>query len=70
MQLAQNTVTDLVARAEAAGLIDRERDERDGRVVHLRLTGEGERRLAATVGALEADRAALTALVRSLTDDA
>jgi DNA-binding MarR family transcriptional regulator len=56
LQLAQNTVTDLVARSEAAGLLEREPSDTDGRVVHLRLTAEGERRLAATVGELREDR--------------
>ena len=56
LQLAQNTVTELVARAEAVGLLEREPSGTDGRVVHLRLTEEGDRRLAATVSALRADR--------------
>jgi DNA-binding MarR family transcriptional regulator len=56
LQLAQNTVTELVARAEAVGLLEREPSGTDGRVVHLRLTKEGDRRLAATVSALRADR--------------
>ena len=45
LQLAQSTVTELVRRAEEAGLIEREQSARDGRVAHLRLTAEGERRL-------------------------
>jgi DNA-binding MarR family transcriptional regulator len=56
LKLAQNTVTELVARAEAAGLLHREGSERDGRVIHLHLTHEGERRLAATVSELRAER--------------
>jgi DNA-binding MarR family transcriptional regulator len=59
LRLAQSTVTELVARAEAVGLLERAGSERDGRVVHLRLTAEGERRLAATVAELRADREAL-----------
>lgn len=62
LQLAQNTVTELVARAEAAGLLARESSETDGRVVRLRLTHEGERRLAETVSALRADRRRLVEL--------
>ena len=46
LQLAQNTVTELVQRAEAMGLIERERSDSDGRVAYLRLTAEGDRRLA------------------------
>ena len=44
LQLAQHTVTELVARAEAARLIRRERSARDARVSCLRLTADGERR--------------------------
>ena len=66
MQLAQNSVTELVARAEAIGPIEREGSATDGRVVHLRLTAEGERRLAATVRELRADRDHLVAVVSAL----
>ena len=45
LQLAQSTVTELVSRAEEVGLIEREQSTSDGRVAHLRLTAEGERRL-------------------------
>jgi DNA-binding MarR family transcriptional regulator len=66
MQLAQNTVTDLVRRAEEAGLLCREPSPVDGRVTYLALTAEGERRLAGTVGALHEDRERLIELVRAL----
>ena len=56
LQLAQSTVTELVGRAERVGLIERERSERDLRVAHLRLTAEGERRLALSVLGLEQER--------------
>jgi DNA-binding MarR family transcriptional regulator len=46
LQLAQHTVTELVGRSEEAGLISRERSTSDGRVAYLRLSAEGERRLA------------------------
>src|ERR671930_1928754 len=46
LQLAQSTVTELVRRAEEAGLVERERSPSDGRIAHLRLSAEGERRLA------------------------
>lgn len=59
MQLAQHTVTELVSRAEQAGLIARERSREDRRVTHLRLTAEGERRLARAFRSLQAERAAL-----------
>ena len=66
MKLAQNTVTERVARAEAIGLVEREGSATDGRVVHLRLTAEGERRLAATVEELRADRENLVAVLSQL----
>ena len=56
LQLAQSTVTELVGRAERAGLVERERSERDRRVAHLRLTPEGERRLANSVHGIEQER--------------
>jgi DNA-binding MarR family transcriptional regulator len=45
MRLQRHSVTELVARAEGAGLIERATSDRDRRVVYLRLTAEGERRL-------------------------
>ena len=56
MRLAQHTVTELASRAEGAGLVAREGSDDDGRGVRLRLTPEGERRLAATVAELREDR--------------
>jgi DNA-binding MarR family transcriptional regulator len=56
LKLAQSTVTELVNRAEGAGLVSRESSEHDGRVAHLRLTDEGERRLALTFTGLEGER--------------
>ena len=69
LQIAQNTVTELVARAEAVGLVEREPSETDGRVVRLRLTREGDRRLAATVSALQEDRRHLIAVVSQQHED-
>lgn len=63
LQLAQSTVTELVARAEAAGLLEREPPGTDGRVVNLRLTEEGDQRLAATVSALREERRHLVAVL-------
>ncbi len=64
MYLARNTVTELAARAEEAGLISRERSPHDARSVLLGVTPEGERRLAATVRDLQSERRALAAVVR------
>jgi len=56
LQLAQSTVTELVSRAEEAGLVEREQSEADGRVAHLRLTAEGENRLASAFTNLAQER--------------
>ena len=59
LQLAQSTVTELVRRAEEAGLVERTQSQRDARVAHLRLTAEGERRLMLSFTELETERAQL-----------
>lgn len=56
LQLAQSTVTELVARAEENGLIERQTSSADGRVAYLRLTKEGERRLGRAFTDLEGER--------------
>jgi DNA-binding MarR family transcriptional regulator len=57
--LAQSTVTELVNRAEEMGIIERVPSDADGRVVHVGLTAEGERRLAAAFTRLDVERAQL-----------
>jgi DNA-binding MarR family transcriptional regulator len=64
--LAQSTVTELVRRAEAAGLVAREPSASDARVVHLRLTPEGERRLAQAFESLASERRALRDAIAGL----
>jgi DNA-binding MarR family transcriptional regulator len=49
MQLTQSTVTELVTRAETAGLIERGQSPDDARVFWLRLSPDGEERLARAV---------------------
>jgi DNA-binding MarR family transcriptional regulator len=66
MQLAQSTVTELVKRAEDADLVEREWSVADARVAHLRLTKEGERRLARTFHAHANERNALQRMLTSL----
>lgn len=44
--LRHHSTVELVDRAEAGGLVERWRDARDGRVARVRLTADGERRLA------------------------
>jgi DNA-binding MarR family transcriptional regulator len=66
LQFGQSTVTELVARAEAVGLIAREPDETDGRVSWLALTGAAERRLAATMAEVGEERSRLEELLGRL----
>ena len=66
LYLAQNTVTELVARSADAGLIVRERSPDDARVMYLRLTAEGERRLARMMSALSGERRALREAIETL----
>jgi DNA-binding MarR family transcriptional regulator len=61
--LAVSTVTQLVRRAENQGLLRRELAPRDARIRYLRLTEEGERRLAAALGELGEERERLTLLL-------
>jgi DNA-binding MarR family transcriptional regulator len=58
LDLQQTAVTELVKRAEEAGLITRERSSRDGRVFFIRLTEEGESRLMRVFNALRDERGA------------
>jgi DNA-binding MarR family transcriptional regulator len=66
MQFAQSTVTELVSRAQEVGLVERERSEADGRVAHLRLTAEGERRLSRVFEAHANERARLREVLAEL----
>ncbi len=66
LQFAQTTVTDLVSRAEQAGLIQRERSEDDARVTILRLTAEGERRLSRSFRAHATEREHLRTMLEQL----
>lgn len=47
LMLRHHSAVELVDRAEAAGLVRRDRSEADHRVVYLHLTGEGAKRLEA-----------------------
>jgi DNA-binding MarR family transcriptional regulator len=66
LQLAQSTVTELVDRAVEVGLLARERSGDDGRVVHLRLTEQGEERLSTAFTSLESERRELVASLVNL----
>ncbi len=41
-----DSAVELIGRAEAGRLVERWRDDSDGRVIQVRLTGDGERRLS------------------------
>lgn len=56
LQVRQTAVTERVKRAEEAGLLLRAPSREDGRVVLLRLSAEGERRLMNAFQALRQDR--------------
>jgi len=59
LHLRQTAVTELVKRAEEAGLVRRRRAEHDRRVYFLELTAEGDRRVVHVFDALRRDRDAL-----------
>ena len=59
LQIAQSTATELVSRAEEAGLVRRAGSPKDGRVAVVRLTDEGESCLAACFFDLREERAEL-----------
>ena len=68
LSLTQSAVTELVQRAELAGLVERTPSREDGRVVHLSLTPLGAEKLAAVHNALGPERAHLRRVVDSLGD--
>jgi DNA-binding MarR family transcriptional regulator len=66
MHLAQSSVSELVNRAERAGLVRRTASNLDGRVAHIALTAKGEERFAASFRALAEERRALRSAVVEL----
>src|SRR3569623_3464289 len=68
LSLTQSAVTELVQRAELAGLVERAPSPEDGRVVHLSLTQLGTQQLAAVHRALGPERATLRREKDSLND--
>ena len=68
LKLSRNTVTELVSRVQDAGLVTRETSPDDARVVYLRLTAEGERRLEAAIVASEQHRKRLAEKLADLVD--
>ena len=58
LHLRQTAVTELVKRAEEAGLVRRRRSDTDRRVFLLELTEDGDQRVTLAFDALRRDRAA------------
>lgn len=65
LALTQSTVTELVQRAEEAGLVTRRPSPDDGRVAHLSLTPVGAKRLQGAFEELGPERARLAQAMRS-----
>ena len=66
LHLAQSTVTELVNRAAAAGLVRRSASTADARVVYVELTDEGEERFAEAFEALIDERRRLGKVIAEL----
>lgn len=66
LQLAQSSVTELVGRADRAGLIERMPSDDDARVVFLRLSPRGEEILGRAFRSLAAERQALRDAIAGL----
>jgi DNA-binding MarR family transcriptional regulator len=66
LHLAQSTITELIDRAEAIGLVVRSGSPRDGRLTEIRLTDEGDQRLIATITDLAIERRQFATLVARL----
>jgi DNA-binding MarR family transcriptional regulator len=66
LQVAQSTATELVSRAEDAGLVQRSGSPKDGRVAVVRLTEVGDARLADCFLDLRDEREALARAFASL----
>ena len=68
LKLSRNTVSELSARAEQLGLITREPSLDDARSVYLRLTKEGESRLAGALAEHERYRHELAVAFQNLAE--
>jgi DNA-binding MarR family transcriptional regulator len=66
LHLTQSTVTELVRRAEDAGLLVREGATEDGRVSWLSLSKEGEKRVEAVARRSGPERRRLLELIKRL----
>jgi DNA-binding MarR family transcriptional regulator len=66
MRIAQSSVTELVSRAEQAGLIERRPSSDDARVVFLRLSPKGEGAFARAFRSLASERERLRDAITGL----
>ncbi|MFL5950618.1 MAG: MarR family winged helix-turn-helix transcriptional regulator [Gaiellaceae bacterium] len=64
LQLGRSTITELVSRAEAAGLVQRELDRDRRGAISVAITEAGRRELAELIVALGDERRRLMALLR------
>ena len=67
--LVPSTMTELLDRAESAGILERVNSRQDARVTHVNATPEGRRRLAAAFHELADERRSLAGSARSLLSD-
>ena len=70
LRVEPHTITGAVSRAEEAGLVAREACDQDRRRTWIRLTPEGERRLADAVAALQEQRDDLLRAIDGVAADA
>ena len=68
--LVPSTVTELLQRAEAAGLLERAEAAHDGRVIHVRATAEGRKRFAKAFRELADERREVAGTALSLLEEA
>jgi DNA-binding MarR family transcriptional regulator len=68
--LVPSTMTELLDRAEAAGLLERTDAAHDGRVTHVRGTAEGRKRLAKAFRELADERRTVAGTALPLLEDA
>lgn len=67
--LVPSTMTELLDRAESAGILERVSSSQDGRVTHVCSTAEGRRRLALAFYELADERRSLAGSARSFLSD-
>jgi len=69
LNLVPSSMTELLDRAERAGLVERVASPHDGRVTHVRSTAEGRLRLRNAFGELADERRALAETALAVLSD-